>query len=256
LATTSPLQAFAIPQASDSPDGATQMTNLAKAVEQRVVMVFASAAARTSAFTAAGISPANGMLCYRTDGGNNPWEYYNATAGAWRVFGTYRDSSTLGASAASVTFSNIPTYLNTLRIAMTARGDTANVLVNVYLRIGGDSTSGVYKWSVRYLQNASTVGQNVMIDTPTSALVGYVAAANSTAGRFGQLNINVNGWNSPHAGCLTGSAQGGYADGSGNSILCDSTWHYSGVNAYTSVTISPAAGNWVSGSQFVLTGTE
>jgi hypothetical protein len=81
LPSTSPLQGLTVPLPADAPDGPTQITNLAKALEKKLVLIFTSAAARTSAFTAAAISPSAGMLCWRND--LPGWEFYDGTT--WRA---------------------------------------------------------------------------------------------------------------------------------------------------------------------------
>ncbi len=108
--TTEGLQGLPYPASSDDADVPDDMKNLAEAVRGKLVMTFASAAARTSAFSAASLSPAAGMVSYRSDApGLNKLEYWNATASAWHIQGAYSDSTTLGSNAASATLSNIPT---------------------------------------------------------------------------------------------------------------------------------------------------
>jgi hypothetical protein len=76
---TEPLQAAPYPVGTDAPDGPTQIQNLAVWAARRINMIFASAAARTSAFSAAGVSAAEGMQSYRTD--DDVWEEW--TGSAW-----------------------------------------------------------------------------------------------------------------------------------------------------------------------------
>jgi hypothetical protein len=77
---TTTLQGLPYPVGStDAPDGPAQILALAQAVEKKAVMVFASSAARTSAFSAAGVTATEGMLCWLQD--VNRYEYY--TGAAW-----------------------------------------------------------------------------------------------------------------------------------------------------------------------------
>ncbi|HVQ96141.1 MAG TPA: hypothetical protein VMU51_34290 [Mycobacteriales bacterium] len=78
MATTA-LQGLPYPVGSDTPAGNTQILTLANAIEKKAVMVFASAAARTSALSAASVAPTEGMLCWLED--VNRYEYY--TGSAW-----------------------------------------------------------------------------------------------------------------------------------------------------------------------------
>ncbi len=75
---TEPLQSAPYPVGTDAPDGPTQILALASWARRQVLQVYASAAARTAAFTAAGISPAEGMVSYRTDA--DTWEEWDGSA--------------------------------------------------------------------------------------------------------------------------------------------------------------------------------
>lgn len=254
MATTTPLQVLPVPQATDAPDGPTQMTALAKAVEQRTVMVFASAAARTAAFTAAGISPAAGMLCWRNDaGGSNKFEAYDATVGSWRVHGLYQDFTTTAAAAPSVTFNAIPSYLRRLTLTIGGRGDTAAGNVAVNLRINADSTAQ-YTHAFGY-QNGTAYPTPVSVGGLTSSIIGYVPAATGSAGVFGCIDATVIGWDAPHTGQLAYRSHGGYMALSTDTVNSYNVGRYIGASPYTSIVLFPAAGNFVTGSQFVLTGS-
>lgn len=79
MATTT-LQGLTYPASTDSPNGPAQILALANDVEKKVVMVFASAAARTTAFTAASVTATEGMLCWLQD--VNGFEWYDGST--WR----------------------------------------------------------------------------------------------------------------------------------------------------------------------------
>lgn len=255
MATTSPLQALPVPVGTDAPDGAGQMTNLAKGLEPKLVMTFTSAAARTSAFTAAAVSPAAGMLCYRADAaGLNKHEYYNATVGAWRVFGHYADSVTLGAGSASVTFSAIPTYLRTLRVEIRARTTNPSTFGNLTMIVGGDAT-GSYNTMKYFNQNGTVANTAVQVNAASSADVGYCPGGTANAGRFGLTVLDVIGWDNPTASSLSIKHDGGYVDTSINSFHSRGVTLYTGTAAYTSLTISGTTG-FLTGSEFVLHGWE
>lgn len=82
MPTTTPIQALPIPILSDVANVPLHVQNLAQALEKQLVMVFASAASRTTAIP----SPVDGMLSYRTDA--KIYESYNVTAAAWVRLGT------------------------------------------------------------------------------------------------------------------------------------------------------------------------
>ncbi len=254
---TTPLQGLTVPAAGDPPNGPAQLTTLGVGVERQLVLNFASAAARTAAFTAAGISPAANMLCYRADApGGNKFEYWNTTAAAWRVSGTYRDSITLSSTTASVTFSNIPSYLRTVSLSTTARSDygAAN-FVSILLRINGDSTNA-YRIFNRFAQPSLTFDTNPPVIT-NSHLVSYIPAAPAWAGVFGSATWEAVGWDNPHTACLTYHGHGGYYDGTGSGNLMNiGLGSFAALGPYTSITLFPAAGNFVAGSEFSLRGSE
>ncbi len=71
------LQSLPYPSASDPDNVPLDLKALADAVAPGMVLTFASSAARTSAFTAAGVSPSERMLAWLAD--VNLYEYYDGT---------------------------------------------------------------------------------------------------------------------------------------------------------------------------------
>lgn len=74
---TEPLQAAPYAVGTDAPDGPTQLLALANWARLKVVQVYATSAARTAAFTAAGVSPTEGMLSWLQD--INRYERHDGT---------------------------------------------------------------------------------------------------------------------------------------------------------------------------------
>lgn len=223
----------------------------------KVVMTFASAAARTSAFSAAGVSPTAGMLCYRADApGLNKFEAYNATASAWRVHGAYQDSVTVtGSAAASAAFSSIPTYLKRLSVSMRARSTQATGFVSAGIQVGGD-TSASYKSLWHYLQNGGATGGATLTAATSSAFGGYLPGASASAGLFGTSVVDLTGWDKPSGNCLGVQAVGGFYDSASLYINARGTGEYIGSSSYNSLTIVPSSGSWDVGSEFELIGFE
>lgn len=73
---TTPAQAFPVPLATDDPDIQDDIGSLARAIEKRVMGIYASASARDSATAAAGLE--EGMFAYTRD--NNTVYYYDGAA--------------------------------------------------------------------------------------------------------------------------------------------------------------------------------
>lgn len=77
MSSTTALQGLPYPVGStDAPDGPAQIQALAIAVEKKLAMIFATASARTAAFTAASLSPTEGMRSWLQD--KNRFEFFSA----------------------------------------------------------------------------------------------------------------------------------------------------------------------------------
>jgi hypothetical protein len=74
MPTTTPIQGFPVPVGTDDPDVVDDMTKLAKAIEKRVVGVYATAAARDTATA----PQEEGMVAFTRDF-NKLW-YHDGTA--------------------------------------------------------------------------------------------------------------------------------------------------------------------------------
>ena len=95
MPSTTPAQAFPVPVTGDDPDVAVDMTNLAKAIEKRVMGVYATAAARDTATIAAGVE--EGMFAFTKDT-DSMWYY---TGSAWAAFPPAQPEITSGTSVPS-----------------------------------------------------------------------------------------------------------------------------------------------------------
>lgn len=74
MPSTTPMQGFRVPINSDDPDVVDDMTQLARAIERRVVGVYASAADRDAKVTA----PEEGQVAYLKD--SNSFTFHTGTA--------------------------------------------------------------------------------------------------------------------------------------------------------------------------------
>lgn len=282
MALNTPNSALPYPELTDIPNALTAFQNLALALDTKVIPKFGSSSARDSAIPA----PVAGQACYRTDikgyqyyeGGWKPLGAIICTSSTrpaspengrqiyetdtkrtltydgtnWLTTGPYRALQVLGSTAASVTFSSIPTTLKTVRFTCTARHDNASVYQDLVFRVGGDSGAN-YRYAGQFVQNV-TPGGFVAAGT-TSARIGFVNGTLVDAGTFTTAEAVFQGWNSPHANNLTAVVRSGFTGvAGGNNLLWHGTATYHGSNAYTSFTVLPAAGSFIAGSQFSLEG--
>lgn len=88
MATTTPQQALPIPDETDKPDVPTHISNLALALEKKLVGTYVSTAARDTAIT----TPADGQFAY-IQSTNKLYVYQD---GAWTVFPPTQVSITSG----------------------------------------------------------------------------------------------------------------------------------------------------------------
>lgn len=154
-------------------------------------------------------------------------------------------------TVASVTFSSIPGTLRTVRLSVTARGDT-NQYAGLNIRING-SSGAAYRYSYAYVSNTSNASP-AGAGGVTSIPAGFLPGSGSGAGIFSSTEITFHGWNAPQSGHLACSFQGGYMDTTSNTLHVYGVGAFGGGPPYTSITLFPGAGNFIVGSQFDLEG--
>lgn len=149
---TTPLQGFRYPESTDNNDVPTDMAELATDAERRSIQIYSSAAARTAAFTAAGISPTEGMMSYLQD--VNRLEQYDGTN--WiprRLSGTQSVSfTTLNTFTVAVSFG--VTFTSTPRV-YTNITSSAGAVSRWMSRAYGVTTTGFTLW-VQYASDGTT----------------------------------------------------------------------------------------------------
>lgn len=206
------------------------------------VALVTSTADRDSAIT----NPVAGQLAMIGASGQT----YRYTGSAWGVHQLYRDVQLLGANAASVTFSSIPSTLKKLELSWRARSTDASVSVDLRMRINGD-TGGNYHNNFFYVQN---VTQTHFTGAAAAwGNVGVIGAATSGANNFGHGRAEVIGWNAVNPNTVW---QAHYYESAANSWNAAGGFLYFAAAPYTSVTFLPAAGNLLAGSEFHLYGWE
>jgi len=162
----------------------------------------------------------------------------------------YRARQTLGGTAGTVTFSSIPSTLRRLVVSWTARGDNAGAEQHMRFQVNGLAGTNYNTEQVQGL--AAAASASLIVANGASAFAGHVACAASTAGLYSAGEIVFIGWDSPHstflgytfnAACIT---SGGIVNSGGGTITS--------AGPYTSIALFPAAGSFVSGSDFQVIG--
>jgi len=170
----------------------------------------------------------------------------------WRNLTPWRARQTLSGSAASVTFSSIPSSLRSLRVLYTVRSDAAVNVQLLKMRINGDSGA---QYSFSIIQGANTTVSASSLGAETSGYCGLSLGASAAAGVYSSGVIYLAGWDSPHAAALgwTFTAQA-LGTGLANFFSHSGGGVYSPTGAHTSLTLFPEAGSFVTGSDFQLEG--
>jgi hypothetical protein len=83
--------------------------------------------------------------------------------------------------------------------------------------------------------------------------MGYMPAANAAANRFSALGVDIYGWDST-VGNLTARQQGGTVSSSTDYVISHGIGVYFGSNTWNSLTLFPASGSFVNGTEVVLEG--
>lgn len=281
MSQNTPIAALPWPELTDIPNAQSAFKTLAEALDTKVIPKYANPTARDAAQP----SPVDGAVCYLTDRGGfqsyrtSGWQPLGAivctsstrptpvetgrhifetdtlrtlsySGSAWVGVGPYKRTQTLSGTAASVLFSSVPSTLRTLRITYTARCDTATTAVAINLRVNADSGGNYY---YNFQSQANTTITPAVSATQNKGRIGAIPAASAGAGVFGAGRAEVAGWDAPH-NKLGWTFHSHFYDTSPNSILDLGGGWYNANGPYTSLTLLPDSGNFVSGSEFVLEG--
>lgn len=191
--------------------------------------------------------PFNGMEIYETDTGLK----YLWTGTAWRLSVPYRANITTVGTVASVSFTGIPSTLREVRVSGTARCDTGANNADIGFRINNDSGTQ-YRWIHIFEQNTAAPATFGNLNSNIGK-AGTVAGATAAAGLFGSFEVTFSGWDSPHVGWLTSRGYSGYLDTTGN-VMSSFIGHYAPAGPYNRIDMLPFTGNFVAGSEFIVTG--
>jgi hypothetical protein len=157
----------------------------------------------------------------------------------------------LNASAASITFNNIPqTGYTDLKVVVSARSDTAALATESYVQFNGITTA-TYSYRRIYAQG-TTVGSDAVTNSATGGFIGQINASTSTVSTFSNNEFYIPNYTSSNAKSFSNDSvrENNATDG----VLYFVAGISSGTAAITSVKITPVAGNLVQYSTFSLYG--
>jgi hypothetical protein len=164
----------------------------------------------------------------------------------------YRANNLLGADAASVTFSAIPSTLKKLEIVWSARSTQAAVSTEMRFRINGDTGANYFETLTIQQQNVTNSINN---HGSVSAFVATLAAASAQANAHTSGTISIPGWDAPGSRAQVNFQwQAHMYDSAANSFFTQGGTLYNGVGPYTSITMYPLAGNIKAGAEFTVYG--
>ena len=230
-------------------EAAVRFTGLTGATAQTSGIVGAFSTAATTAGPTTGTFSTGDIVVDTTF--NSLWVCTaGGTPGTWVPLGGRVKLGTTAPTGASTTI-NVPSWVNTIQGAYTARTNNAAAGGFVNLQFNGD-TGNNYAWEIVLANTATVSGQNSAGAT-NMIHIGAKTAANDTANYFGSGSFwipnaqNTSMFKSAHSGFnAVGSPTNGFAGTMGG------TW--ANTAAITSVTLLPDAGNFVAGSSFTLYG--
>jgi hypothetical protein len=173
----------------------------------------------------------------------------NLIGSTWLLASPYRQVNTLGSAASSITISSIPSTLRRLQVSWYARGDAALASIAVSIRVNADGGGNYASAFTQITTQVSDIAQ-------TSMKVGNCPANTAAASQFASGEIAIAGWNSrsklnptfQYTASDPGSAPTAFY-GYGGGL-------YNSAGPYTSLTLLPGSGNFITGSEFMVFGWE
>lgn len=195
-----------------------------------------------------GLTPYVGMQIWRVDVGWN--EIYDGAT--WQAQGYWRARQTLVGSAATVTFSSIPTGIRHLQLVFSIRGDNATTAQFMSLQLNGVGSS-VYNYNFSQTSGGSVT--EVFANAQGSAVIGYMPGSTAPANEFGSGVVDFPSWDLSRSVLNFNFSSGPINTISGGSFTGTGVG-FAGVSSpYTSITLIPQTGNFIAGSDFQLRGT-
>ena len=164
---------------------------------------------------------------------------------------TLISSNVLSSSAASVTFSAIPSTYTDLVLRISARGSNASTRTDVGITYNSSATG----YSETEVYGTSTAAASAFNSYTTSNFVGNVSGASATANTFGSVEIYIPSYTATQKKCASAFAVSENNASTNLSAMIQATamlWQT--TSAITSIDIAAIGTTFVSGSSFYLYG--
>ena len=211
-------------------------------LEGKIAHLTSGPFAVTSTTHPAGPNPGQQIL--ETDTGLTA--YWSGTA--WVYPPQLIQDVALTSTTASITFSNVPSVFNFLRLEWRIHLNTG-AITDLLMQVDGNTGSN-YLWSK--MESSSTTQANVHSGAlVTSMRIGLLGTG--TAAYFGEGALTIGGWSNP-TGDLTFSGTSAYFDSSTVDAIGTYGGLYAGATPHSSLKIFSAANSLAAGSQFSLFG--
>ena len=164
---------------------------------------------------------------------------------------TLISSNTLSSSAASVTFSSIPSTYTDLVLRVSARTDESAVKTTMKVNINNDTTSGNYSSTTLYTQNGTTV-TSIRNNTATYLYPYYADGATATSNTFNSFELYIPSYTASQKKPLSASIAREDNTTAVDLGVVANLWQ--GTAAVSSLQLDANGTNFVSGSSFYLYG--
>jgi len=165
---------------------------------------------------------------------------------------TLISSQVLGSSAASVTFSSIPSTYNDLKLVVSARGDSSSATGLIQMYLNNDSGTN---YSFTYILGNSSAASSTRYSSITVNNSISFDEATSTTSTFGSSEIYIPNYNStsskPFFNINVTENNSSAADSADIKAVASL---YSGTSGISSITLLTASNNFVANSSFYLYG--
>lgn len=165
---------------------------------------------------------------------------------------TLISSNVLTGSAASVTFSSIPSTYTDLVLQISARSDSTNNFDNINIQFNG-VTTGIYSMTRLYGTGASALSDRLSNNTDNIYPAGYQSDAGATANTFGSTEIYI-----PNYTVAQNKSFGSFGASENNATgnrMGPTAMLFRSTAAITTITLTKTLGtNFVTNSSFYLYG--